>query len=85
MKNLEQWLAANDEYLAVALQWLHARLAQMVPKEEPAVGVAREVVKETPPEPLKELSEKARTAAFTGMRRPLLGRFSTPSERANRR
>ncbi|TFW31738.1 ATP-binding protein [Massilia horti] len=28
--DIDQWLAANDEYLAVALEWLRARLGQLV-------------------------------------------------------
>jgi hypothetical protein len=37
--SLEQWLAANDDYLAAALEWLRARLEQLVDDDEAAAAV----------------------------------------------
>ena len=75
MRDLEQWRAANDEYLATALGWLRARLEQMASAKESSVIVAPEPVREATIEPRQETSNEARPAAAPGIRRQLLGRF----------
>ncbi|HEY0063202.1 MAG TPA: ATP-binding protein [Telluria sp.] len=61
----DNWLAANDNYLALALDWLRERLGELARESEPAATATPPAAVPTPP------------AAPVARARPVLGRLFT--------
>jgi hypothetical protein len=52
MNDLERWLAANDQYLATALEWLHGRLERLAGEDKTVLLPAKDLAQPPKPAPV---------------------------------